>query len=227
MNYAEINNGFTIARDQAYARKLLYTIAIPILLLFIVPQDVYPQVRDVFQINKQVKDVKKRFGLSPRDVRAIEPLIDQENRNIVRTYAGFIGEAPEYSRRVWREIIICRLEFESTIDAGLTKRQASALRAARSGIEKRLLNYLVEDYVSYLGHYLYLTDWEMDEVQTMFDSESKRKYELVTRNLTNPAILQTEIGKICKETEERLRKLLDEEQWRIYLNLTAPNEFLV
>lgn len=197
---------------------LLWAVVGLLVLLFL-PQASSAQSKEDFGVNELISTVKKRFDLSSRDVKSIRPLVNQENRNVLEIYARFSGDEPEYSERVWQEIMVRRSAFESDIDRNLTGRQKSALRAARTAMEQRILNYLVQDFVGFLGAFLDLSDWEFSDVKKVFELENERKYQLIAAHLSHPARLKTEMEKVSRETERRLRQLLSPDQWRDYLSL--------
>ena len=197
-----------------------------LLVLCLLPQVVYLQSKDDFGVNKMIRDVKKQYHLSTRDLKSLRPLINQENRNVFEIYVRFSGDEPEYSGRVWQEIISRRRGFESNILQDLSVRQRSALRAARTAMERRIMNYLVQDFVSFLGDVLELRDWEYTKAQELFETESTKKYLLIAAHLSEPVLLQTEMEKISKDTERHLQKLLSAEQWRGYRDLTESAKLI-
>lgn len=195
-----------------------------LLLLFILPQKAYFQKsNNVFAVSRVISDVKKRYKLNSQDVTKIKPLINRENNDIIQLYARFSTEEPEYSHRLWQEMIVQRRDFE-TRKVILTKRQKVALRAARTGMEKRLLNYLVGDYVNFLGQLLNLGEFEFNDVQDIFETDKDKKYGLATNYLFNSVLLQKELEIVSEETERAMRKILSNEQWRDYRSLSGPDD---
>jgi hypothetical protein len=229
MNSQDDANFLSRQRSSAKGRRILprssflIRASFLILILFLLPRESYPQRNEVFGVTNLINDVKKRFKLSALDVKSIKPLINEENKNVLQIYVRFSGDEPEYSRRVWREMIERRRDFEAGIRPDLTKRQRAALRAARTGMERRILNYLVDDYVSFLARFLDLNEWEFEDVQDLFESESKRTYQVMTDYLSDPGLLQMEIERITEETDSRMQKILTGEKWRDYRTLGQPD----
>lgn len=199
-------------------------LAAALLLVILVPQPVYLQDKDDFGINKLISDVKKRFKLTSRDVSSIRPFLNNENKNVLSIYARFSGDEPEYSDRLWQQIVERRREFESDSRPKLIQRQKAALREARTRMERRILTYLIEDYVDFLGHVLNLDEWEFNDVEDLLVSESNQRCRLIKSHWTDPVLLQAEMEKISRETEAKMQKLLSAEQWRDYRSLTKPAE---
>ncbi len=196
--------------------------AIIFLSLLSVHQVVDPQKTDAFGVDKLVNDVTKRFKLSSRDVKSIRPLIVRANQNVFEIYVRFSGDEPEYSDRVWDELIARRRDFDESIKTGLTARQRSALREARNGMERRVLNFLVEDYVHFLAEFLELRDREFEMVQDILQSENGKKYQIIITPIFDSASLQRALEAINQETERQMRSVLSGEQWRDYYSLTEP-----
>jgi hypothetical protein len=202
--------------------SLALKLGVLILSTFAIPQTAYFQNANLFEVKNLTSDIKHRFHLSPRDVKAIERLIDKENRSIVKIYARFSGSEPEYSTRLWRLVIDDRLAFESGIEPALTKVQKGALRSARARMESRLLEYLVRDYVGFLSQLLELDDLESDDVADLYNADVAKRCRLLVTHSSNPAMLQKEMENLTHETERKLRKILSEEHWKYYRELTEP-----
>lgn len=182
---------------------------------------VYTQSKDDLDFSRVMKEVKERFNLSSGDVKSISPLLSRENRGVVAIYARFSEGEPEYSNRVWQEVIARRCEFLSRPPTDLTKRQWAALRAARSRVEERIVDYLVEDYFDFLAQYLELGKWELMDVQDLFESDKSKKLRLLDlANIHDVSALRKQVENISEETESKLQKLLTEEQRRSYRSLT-------
>ncbi|MEO8572475.1 MAG: hypothetical protein ABI481_00780 [Pyrinomonadaceae bacterium] len=194
-------------------------LAVALVMLMLLPQPSYSQNKEDFEVSNLIKNVKERFHLNSRDVGSIRPLVNQENRKVLEVYARFSGDQPEYSDRVWQEIVLRRREFESGVGFNLTPRQKSALRAARAAIEEKILGYLVEDFVRFLAAYLELRDWELASVQKVFELENEKKYRVLSRHFSDTLALNMEMEKISQESDDLLRSLLDRDKWRGYLSL--------
>jgi len=205
---------------------VLLTEALFILLPILLPQDASAQVRDVFEVSGIVRDVKRRFVLDRGDLKALEPLIDRERRNMAKFLARFESDVPGYSDKLWIDLIVQRQDFEIALLPQLTTRQVSALRVARSSLERRVLDHLVEKYLSFLGGYLALEDMEFDQVEELFEAECKKKHALIDRYSQNPEILRLEIDKINRATRVQIKKIVDTEQWRAFLLLDDPFELV-
>ncbi len=201
--------------------QTIYTLVLMHVLIFGLGQAATAQRNDLFDVKKITNDVKSRFNLSSRDVKAIQPVIDSENKKVFKIYTRFSGDEPEYSPRVWRQIVEDRMGFESGLGADLTSKQREAVRSARSRMEKRVVDYLVYDYVNYLSQLLELTEFEFNDVNDVFQSESETKRRLITPHIQSPARLQKEIDKVTDETEKKLRRILSPDQWRDYLEFTS------
>ena len=184
-------------------------------------ENTYSQNKEDLDVREVMQDVKKLFNLSARDVKNLRPLLNLENSNVVAIYARFSGGEPEYSNRVWREVIASRCEFLARPHADLTKRQWAALRAARARIETRIVDYLLDDYIDFLGQFLELGKWEFHDVQTLFESDKSKKLRLVEgANINDVSAVRKNVERVSTETEDRLQKLLTEDQWRAYRSLT-------
>lgn len=179
---------------------------------------------DDFGLSTVIRDVKKRFKLSVRDVECIRPILNIENTGVLKMYIRFSQPEPDYSDRVWRELIVNRSTFESALRPYLSKRQDSALRAARAELEKRILDYLVQDFVEFLGEILYLDALEFSEVRWILEKENKRKYQLIHNHLSDPTRLTAEMEKITRATRLEMETILSDEQLRTFRALTEPPE---
>lgn len=202
-------------------RSLILTFALVVALLTILPPTVYLQDKDEFEVNSLIKDVKKRFKLSARDVKSIRPWINRENRNVVAMYARFSGDRPEFSDRLWCGILAANREFEATVDRRLTARQKAALRAAHRQMQERIVNYLAEDYLSFLNDYLEFDEWTLRDVTKLFETAKAKKLELITAG-KDVGVLQKQMDAIDGDTRRGLSKLLSDEQWRSLRDLTEP-----
>jgi hypothetical protein len=192
------------------------------LLVFCAPLAVYPQADDDLDVNKVIKDVKERFHLSSGDIKSIRPLLYRENNNVLAIYARFSSDSePEYSNRVWQELIESHCEFRARAQAGLTARQLAALRSARLAMETQIVEYLLTDYVDFLGQFLELDKWEFSDVQRLFEQDKLKKLKLFdTPGLVNFGTIEKEVAKISDGTERQLRGILTADQWRDYRSLT-------
>jgi hypothetical protein len=195
--------------------------------ILVVPARAQSQRNELFDTQRITTDIKRRFHLSSREVKQIEPVIAQENKKVAKIYVRFCGDEPEYSPRVWRQVVDDRMSFESTLGgAVLTVKQKEAVRSARAKMEKRILDYLIVDYVTFLSQFLELTEFEYNDVNTIFESESEKKRHLVIDHLDNPALLAKEIDRVSDETEFRLRSVLTPDQWRQYKELENTQDLV-
>ncbi len=221
---------FDSLRIRGISNKTLYPVSktlfaragILLFLLLVLPETVHLQRNDPFAIRDITLDIRKQFNLSVSELKTIKPLIDQESRNVVRVYSRFSGDQPEYSNRVWMQIVEGRQQFEFGIQGDLTSRQRHALRAVRSHLEARILDDLLQDYMHFLGDFLELGEFEYKDVDRLLQAECQRKRWLVSSYLTNPPRLQQELGAVTDETDRGLRAILSDVQWRYYLELVDP-----
>src|SRR5688572_10277688 len=103
--------------DRLVARTVRYLTACAMALLVVVvllaaPRPGLSQNHNMFEVKKLKVEIKNRFHLTVRDLKTIEPIIDNENRKFMKIYARFSGDEPEYSIRVWRQLVDDRLGFE-------------------------------------------------------------------------------------------------------------------
>jgi len=215
--------------EECYRSGSLFSVVAAIVLalgVFVIPMAAQSQRNELFDTQRITSDIKRRFHLSSSDVKQIEPVIAQENKKVAKIYVRFCGDEPEYSSRVWRQIVDDRMSFESSLSSSLTMKQKEALRSARAKMEKRIVDYLVVDYVTFLSQLLELSDFEFSDVNDIFESESEKKRRLITDHLGNPGLLAREIERVTDETEFRLKSVLSPEQWRQYNELESTQDLV-
>lgn len=205
----------------------LFPMPLVLIVLVLVPAMVYAQKGDFFSVSSIMRDVKSEFKLNRGDVRRLGPLIENENFDVLMIYVRFGGGEPEYSRAIWRDVISRRMEFESRGDPKLTANQRSALRSARTALERRVLEFLMGDYVFFLSNILELDGPELEAIEHLFNKEIKRKHKLVLSYLKRSSQLQTELDQASRETEYWLARILTPDQLRIYRSIAIPDDNLI
>jgi hypothetical protein len=196
------------------------------LTLLISFHSVSAQRSGMFEVTRIEREVKSRFSLSRRDAKAIEPFLKEENFRTVELYSRVGGEEPEYSGRVWRQVVDDRLRFESKVATGFTVKQVKAIRSARSRLEERLLRYLIEDYLAFLSEILLFGDLEYNDVAKLLESEADKKLILVSAHISEPSVLIKALDSVTRETETGLRKAMSPEQWHGFRKLTDGQELI-
>ena len=198
-----------------------------LMLLLGTPQVVHPQKGDFFSVSSIMRDVKIHYKLDRRDVRRLGPLIENENCDVLMIYVRFGGSEPEYSRAIWRDLVARRIDFEARLDVRLTARQRSALRSARAALERRALEFLLDDYIFFVSDILELDGLELEAIEHLFSKEIMRKHLLVLKYLRQPILLQSEMEKVTLETDTWLVKILTPEQLRVYRNIASREDNLI
>ncbi len=201
-----------------FARALLSLAALCCLILFL-PQAASSQRTDILEVKALKSEIRSIYSLSERDLVRIEPLIDQEGRKLVKMYVRFSGDEAEYSPRVWDQVIEDRSTFELSLTTTLSRRQKVALRSARSRMEKKILGYLVDDYLNVLGELLELSDFQSREITELYESDTTKKTQLITLRLGDVPRLQKELEYVTQTTELALKKILTTDQWRMFCQL--------
>lgn len=196
--------------------NIFLSLTLAFALALLIPQNGFCQRDDILEVKALKKEIRTRFSLSERDLVRIEPLIDQEGRKLVRMYVRFSGEEPEYSSRVWDQVIEDRTSFEFSLAATLSRKQKDAVRSARFRMEKKVLQYLVDDYMNLLIQLLDLTDFQSSNLAALFESDCDKKSMLVTARLIDIPRLQKEIEHVSDTTEASLKQLLTADQWRMF-----------
>ena len=201
-----------------FARLAFFLAALCCLVLF-VPQTALSQRNDILEVRALKSEIRTRFSLSERDLVRIEPLIDQEGRKLLRMYVRFTGDEPEYSSRVWDQVIEDRTTFDLSLAPTLSRRQKDAVRSARYRMEKKVLRYLVDDYMNLLAQILELNDFQSSEMSDLFESDCTRRTQLISLRLGDVPRLQKELEYVGETTEVSLKRILTAEQWRMYSKL--------
>ncbi len=196
-------------------------------LMLVVPAIVHAQKGDFFSVSSILRDVKSQFKLSRTDLRRLGPLVENENFDVLMIYVRFGGNEPEYSRAIWSDMTTRRADFEKRLERSLTVRQRSALRSARTALERRVLEFLIDDYVFFVSDILELDGLELEAIEHLFDKEIGQKHKLLLKNLKEPTRLQFELEKVSLETERWIAKILTPEQIRIYRSLTLAEDGLI
>lgn len=224
--YKQYRDGFVTLRDSlnrcpgaSFLRRHALTVVLACCLVILAPEYATSQRNDILEVKALKTEIKSRFSLSGTDLSRIEPLIDQESRKLIKMYVRFNGDEPEYSPRVWDQVIEDRSGFALSLGSALSKRQREALRSARSRMEKKVLRYLVDDYLNFLAQVLELSDFQSNEVADLLDSECTKKSMLVTARLGDVPRLQKELEYQTDVTELGLKKILTADQWREYVKL--------
>ena len=170
------------------------------------------QGHDILGVRGLMPRLKKTYKLTSADVASLTPLIKQENVEMLTLYLRFSKDPPEYSERVWIQIIELRQRSDMQSGTGLSGRRRSALMAASRMLERRMLTILVEDYVEYLAEYLELEDWQFDEVSNAFDWDRKQKLTAVNKQTRDLTALHRELAAVTAHTEWSIRNVLTSEQ---------------
>ena len=198
-----------------------------LILLMLAPGMLHAQKGDFFSVSSIMRDVKSQFKLNRGDVLRLGPMIENENFDVLMIYVRFGGDEPEYSRAIWRDVISRRTEFEGRLDPKLTNTQRSALRSARTALERRVLEFLIQDYLFFVSNVLQLDGLELEAIEHLFNKEIERKHKLVFNNLKRNSFLQAELEKANLETESWLAKILTPEQLRIYRSISLQEDNLI
>jgi hypothetical protein len=207
-------------RIELYAANF----AIVLLSVLLLQTNFYGQNNEFFEIKSIIRDVKLRFELSPADLHRLGPLIQKENQEVLVIYSRFDGNEEGYPVDLWREVIRRRNDFESRINTGFKPREQAALRTARTALERRVLSYLVDDYINFLADVLELDNLQLEAVGKYLTRESSRKHLMIVKALSRPALLQAQLDIVAKETDRVMEIVLTHEQYRIYQTLSAdPN----
>jgi hypothetical protein len=188
-------------------------------LMLLLPMCALAQRTDILEVKALKTEIRTRFSLSERDLVRIEPWIDQEGKKLIRMYVRFSGEEAEYSPRVWDQVIEDRSSFESSLLPSFSKRQKEAVRSARSRMEKKVLRYLVDDYLNMLAQVLDLSDFQSSETADLLEADSSKKTQLIALRLNDVPRLQKELEYVTETTELSLKKILTADQWRLFLQL--------
>ena len=191
------------------------------------PGMLHAQKGDFFSVSSIMRDVKSQFKLNRGDVLRLGPMIENENFDVLMIYVRFGGDEPEYSRAIWRDVISRRTEFEGRLDPKLTNTQRSALRSARTALERRVLEFLIQDYLFFVSNVLQLDGLELEAIEHLFNKEIERKHKLVFNNLKRNSFLQAELEKANLETESWLARILTPEQLRIYRSISLQEDNLI
>lgn len=186
----------------------------------------YFQSRPVITSRQLLNEISKSYRLNSRDIRTLTPLVDKERRDVLRIYARFSGDEPEYSERVWQRVLAQRQDFEAGMELDLAPAQVSVLRVARTRFESQVLKQLVDDYVMFLDRSLELDSWQFDDVASLFEAANNQVYKVFTQHSSNPSMLLEEIEKIQEKTQDRMKKILNEDQWRDYKMLCEPDDIV-
>jgi len=191
-----------------------YTIRAALLVVLILfgADSVNAQGPDILGLRGLMPRLKKTYKLTSSDVESLTPLIRQENVEMLILYLRFSKDPPEYSDRVWMQIIELRRRFDTNWAAGLTGRHRSALVAASRVLERRMLMILVEDYVDFMAEQLELDDWQFDEVNKAFEWDRKQRQAAVNKHIANLPALHREFAAIAAQTEWSLRRIMTPEQ---------------
>ena len=196
-------------------RVLLSLAALSCLILFL-PQEALSQRNDILEVKVLKNEIRSRFSLSENDLVRIEPLIDQEGRKLIKTYVRFSGDEPEYSSRVWDQVIEDRTGFELSLAPTLSRRQKEAVRSARYRMEKKVLGSLIDDYMNLLVQVLELSDFQSSEMSELFASDCTKKTQLISLRLGDVPRLQKELDFVSEVTEITLKRIMTVDQWRMY-----------
>ena len=183
-----------------------------VLLLLFGTSTASSQGHDLLGVRGLMPRLKKTYKLTSADVASLTPLVRQENVEMLTLYLRFSKDPPEYSERVWIQIIELRLRSEKQSATDLSRRRRSALLTASRMLERRMLTILVEDYVEFLAEYLELEDWQFDEVSNAYDWDRKQKLAVMNKHTGDLSALHRELAAITAHTEWNIRQVLTSEQ---------------
>lgn len=212
----------TVASGASMFRFPIF--AILLVSLSLLPGTSYGQDNEFFEVRSIIRDVKQRYELSTADLHRLGPIIQKENQEVLVIYSRFDGNEEGYPVDLWREVIRRRSDFESRITSGFKPKERAALRTARTALERRVLSYLVDDYINFLADVLELDNLQLEAVGKLMTRQSNRKHLSITKSLSSPALLDAQLDKLAKETDLAMQIILSQEQYRIYRTLSAdPN----
>ena len=222
----EYKNRFSTTRPADASRTsasllahVVFFLAVSCSLLLCMPHSTFSQRNDLLEVKALKSEIRSLFSLNDNDLVRIGPLIDQEGRKLVKMYVRFSGEDPEYSSRVWDQVIEDRSTFEQSLVNTLSRRQKVALKSARARMEKKVLGYLVDDYLNLLVQILDLSDFQSTEIADLFDSDFTKKTQLIALRLGDVPRLQKELEYVSDTTEQSLKRILTADQWRMFCQL--------
>ena len=224
---SSVHRSETLIRKLPAWKRCIQRTSILIALTLVVPAISHAQKGDFFNVSSIMREVKNQFKLNRTDLRRLGPLVENENFDVLMIYVRFGGNEPEYSRAIWNDVTTRRSDFERRLERSLTVRQRSALRTARTALERRVLEFLIDDYVFFVSDILELDGLELEAIEHLFDKEIRQKHKLVLKNLKEPTRLQFELEKVSLETETWIAKILTPEQLRIYRTLALTEDSLV
>ena len=202
--------------NSAIFAQFLFSCATLCCMVLFLPQHASSQRNDILEVKALKSEIRTRYSLSESDLVRIEPLIDQEGRKLIKMYIRFSGDEPEYSSRVWDQVIEDRITFDSSLATTLSKRQREAVRSARYRMEKKVLGYLVDDYMNLLVQLLDLNDFQSSEISTLLDSDCTKKMQSIALRLGDVPNLQKELEYLSETTERNFKRIMTPEQWRMY-----------
>lgn len=189
---------------------------------------VYCQGRDIFGSQELTRQLKKKYKLSRSEITRLTPLIRLENIDVTSLYLRYSLDEPDYSQKIWNEIVERRRDvIDRSNDGLLSDRQRRVVADARSTLERRMLILLVEDYVDFLASILDLSDWQADELELILTKDRERKEFLLRKHLTNVRVLFDEFSTVTKDSQNRIERLLEPDQIRAYRLLSTPAKPLI
>jgi hypothetical protein len=86
-------------------------------------------------------------------------------------------------------------------------------------MEKKVLGYLVGDYMNLLVQTLDLSDFQSSEISELFESDCTKKTQLISLRLSDVPRLQKELEFASEMTEISLKRIMTVDQWRTYCRL--------
>jgi hypothetical protein len=223
----QFKNGFAAIHSTDDSRtalapqiaRIAFSLAVSCCLVLFLTQDALSQRSDILEVKALKSEIRSLFSLSDNDLVRIEPLIDQEGRKLVKMYVRFSGEKAEYSSRVWDQVIEDRSTFDLSLANSLSRRQKVAVKSARARMEKKVLGYLVDDYLNLLAQLLELSEFQSNEIANLYESDTTKKSQLIALRIGDVPRLQKELEYVSETTELSLKRILTADQWRMFSQL--------
>jgi hypothetical protein len=194
------------------------------LLFFTFSLAVCAQDAELLTIKPVLNEVSSRFKLRSRDIRSVSRVVERENFDVLSIYARFGGKQIEYGCDLWTDVEQRRRAFDARIGRRLNVRQRAAVRAARLELERRVLDYLVDEYFLLLDDMLEFNAVQREAFMHLLYVDSRHRHSAIVQLIAKPSELRLRLEDCDEDMERSIDLVLTPAQRRVYKILSFSKE---
>jgi hypothetical protein len=184
------------------------------------------QADGLFETASVESRLTRKLNLTQNDLRSLRPLIESESDDLLLLYGYYVDQGNSDFLSLWNAVRSRQFEFQSRSFGKLTPRQKRALTLARYEFEAQILDQWLDDYLQMLTDELELDLVRVKYVQVVFDVEHQERLEILRKEAVTPVRLDALWQKLSDDRERKMKRILDDSQWRTYHRMTYQRQLV-